>query len=253
MRIVQLPGPKARYARLTMMDKLPERGLAPDAATTSPFTLAVQNGKAVILIDQTRVAVVDAAGPHLIVREQYPERFDPALIRAVRAVSELVEEMNGSLKEEAGTMARLITKERPQDFRIAASPEEMGKALLALEVMEPRITASREGETDLLLRIRVNKTFSQASVKRHGDEYEVTQNRYAEYSTYLREEAFRAAFERGTRIWEERFCEERFLANLAGVAPLGDVDKFTVNTIFEEGSAPAALRPREPSRMARSR
>lgn len=45
MRIVQLPGPKARYARLTMMDKLPERGLAPlRVHQEGPFTVSAEAG-----------------------------------------------------------------------------------------------------------------------------------------------------------------------------------------------------------------
>lgn len=234
MRTVPLTGTKARFARLTMMDGLAERGLTPDAALTAPFTMAVQNGRAVILLDQARVAIVDPAGPHLLVREQYPERFDHALIRAVRNVSELVEEMNKAIKEESGAFSRLITKERATEIRVRMSPADMGKALLGMEAMEPRLSVFQEPQMGYGVRVKVNKTSAGFSLKHRGEEYTLIQDRYSDYQTYFRDGAFQEAVEHGRRLWDERFSDADFMTDLAAVAPAGDVDKFTVNTVFEE-------------------
>lgn len=234
MRTVALNGPKARYARLTMMARLAERGLLPAPSSTAPFSLAVEDGKVVILMDRSRIAVVDPSGPSLIIRDEYPVRFDYALIRAVRAVSEMVEEMNRRIKEERGFSSGLITRTLSPHFRIYLGRDEMAKGLIALESMEPRIVAKNEGEDDFSLSVRINEQFAHVRIVNQDGHYVVINDRRAPYKTFLAEGPFRTAIERGVQIWEERFSADEFGREIGLIRPLGDVDLFTVNTVFSE-------------------
>lgn len=146
MRFIPLDQPKARYERIKLIDQAETYGQELDPHATAPFTVRwnAPTRSPGVFIDDTCVAHVsfDQKTPMLRVREGCPEKFDFALLRALRNTMDVTDTIGKMQRAEArekkgdeGLFTRTTTAFRPE----IQDADDMHKALLGLETLDKRI------------------------------------------------------------------------------------------------------------------
>lgn len=242
MRTLPLEGPRARYDRIKLLTLAEDFGkeLLPDA--TAPFAVRwdAQRRRLSLLLDETLVAEVKVRdeGGVLDIRDVYPERFDFALLRAVRNVADMTDEV-GKLKRavdkeksgETGLFTRtpVAFATRIQDWDV------MHKALRGAEALNKKLCVQMYTPEDLDDYFSIYAHFGRA---RHRFNIRCTQNGlrvtiYDETGYGLREETLNDLLDAGLALYDERMTPERLEAACRKlIAETGDVDAETIHADY---------------------
>lgn len=225
MRRLKLEGSKAMYTRLLRVNDLGKHDLEVDPSYTAPFTVRNKQDRVLIMLEDTLVAVLDPTGPELNIRDQYPEEYDRALLRALRNVSGFVEEMNRIERDGVKNKTALLAREyRNSDF----SFDFKGNID---EALDDRITVSKYDGKSRKLEIKHGNSSVNLVISKVNDDYRV--KRIFSSSYMIKKEVIEQILVSGQQFWNENFNTNEMINATTTLRKLENVDKFTITDEFE--------------------
>ncbi len=154
MRQLELDGTKARYERLKLLPQAETFGVEISDEMTAPFHVRWDEPRRAcgVFLESTLVAKVDAGAMKIFIREGYPERFDHAILRAVRNAADAADEIGKRQRSEGkekssetGLFTRTSVGFRPE----IQDEETFHRAALGLESLNRKLHFNRYAQTGL--------------------------------------------------------------------------------------------------------
>lgn len=219
MRVIDIDEPRARIERLRLFHEAEAYGQDVNPQLTAPFSIGKDPSSIfpAVFLDSTLVAVCNLTNtPKLWIRDEYPERYDTALLRAIRNAADVCDEIGRIKRAEAkdkGGASGLFTK-TPQAFRPRLQDKKtLHKALLGASVLNQKLrltwfnAAARCGERFMITSVAGKTKYNyNLSV---GTEGCITYIPDA-HPFGLREDVFNTLMDAGLELFETRFDPDDF-------------------------------------------
>lgn len=246
MRTIKIDGTKAGYARLKTLDKIGDYGLELPDAATAPFTVMwdVAKSAPVVCLDRLPIAEVNPALLTMKIHDEYPERFDHALLRAVRNAVSVTDQLAKILKAGDKPKATLLQHDH-EDFQVQMSPSDFARAVIGAETIDSRVRLMLSTPTTVGIEIDLGNTSSSAYFTRRGDVMIYDHRGYQQY--FFKEAPFKALLEKGQRAWAEKFAPGGIRVALESIPNITEVDAEAINTLHEEQRRADVLISQSPS------
>lgn len=228
-REIQLDGSVAGYERLALLPEAADYGMELDAADTAPFTVAWNSVRKTceIRIRGTVIAQVDPNDRILRVRDEYPERLDPALHRALNNAVSLTDRLGKVMRElrKSGQIG-MVGKE-PAPFVVEI--ENPMHAILGAECVDPNYDVFIHNRGDLAVRYKTGNNVLNVQTEIDGNRITVSRHNYNTMG--VKERSFTNLLNRGAAAWQARYNEQRIVGDahdLAADAQARPIDRESV-------------------------
>lgn len=219
MRVIDIEEPRARVERLKFFHEAEAYGQDVAPQLTAPFSIGKDPSSIfpAIFLDSTLIAVCNLADtPKLWIRDEYPERYDAALLRAIRNAADVCDEIGRIKRAEAkdkGGASGLFTK-TPQAFRPRIQNKKtLHKALLGASVLNQKLrltwfnAAAHWGDHFMITSVAGKTKYNyNLSVGADGS---ITYIPDAQ-PFGLREDVFNTLMDAGLELFETRFNPDTF-------------------------------------------
>lgn len=238
MRVVDLPGSRASYLRLQLLDRSEEFDLELTPEETAPFSVRwnrkMRRGE--VCIRDTLLAYIqtfDGGQTELHIREDYPDSLDFALFRALRAAVRFTDDLGRRDKERKGQSAGYVGRDTPVYEIRQESPFH---ALLGANAIEPMFGFEVYDDlTELRGRLRHGNGHVEFDIRVLPDGLEIRREGWS--SLGPKADAFRALMERGAAHWKTAWDPEKFSRDVERVNAQPGVDAESVERSYDEHDA----------------
>lgn len=231
-REIKIEGTAASYARIALLDIADDLGMALDATTTAPFNVSwnphLKRGE--IRIKNTLVADVDADWSVLRVRDDYPQKFDHVLLRALRntvAFTDQLGKLHRALKK-TGDIG-FVGRDTPNFIMGANEPMQ---ALLGAEQCTPNLTFVDYENDTVKMRYANGNAMVYFNIRIAGTEMHVMRSEYTTLGP--KEDAFQKMIQRGETAWRNHYDGAVFRQDLHDAMATPQIDAYSVLRAFKE-------------------
>lgn len=240
MRVIELEGTRAQYERIKLLKDAESYGLSLDPEQTAPFTVVWNPSRqdADIVYRQTVLAEVHSHGRiSLRVREAFPEDKQFALLRALRNVTALTDQI-GSLKRaekaagKTATAEKLFTNQAVEPFQLPAiSCMDLFKSLHGAGGLNKKVKASDFDPKGPLpetvnVTLRNGNSTSHVRLVNQGGVLTYETPRWIPY--HLKRDAFIRLLADGRKHWDEVMDRDKVDTACRAVIRTTDADEKTI-------------------------